>query len=156
MFWPPLASPWGCDCVPTGSCQSGLPRYWGLSPWRPPHTADQPPVYSRQTPPLEGGTAYCPEMPQRNTESGEIFYIYIFTFYNISPYRYFNNYIHSELLCILTIWVLNFDLFCYRATNKGPIEIVKILQQLAVMALKSATWHAKENPHPPSFRVGCK
>lgn len=61
MFWLPLASPWGCGCVPTGSCQSGLLQYWGLSPWRPPHTADQPPVYSLRTPPLEAGTAYCPE-----------------------------------------------------------------------------------------------
>lgn len=90
-------------------------------------------------------------------ESGEILYIHIFfAFYNISPYRYFNNYIHSELLCILTIWVLNFDLLCYRAASKGQIEIVKILQQMAVMALKSATWHAKEKPHPPLFRLGCK
>lgn len=36
-----------------------------------------------------------------------ILYIYFFTFYNISPKTYFSN---SELLCILTLWALNFIL----------------------------------------------
>ena len=100
MFWLPLDSPWGCGCVPTGSCQSGLPQYWDPSPWQPPRTANRPPVYSLQKPPLEAGTACCPEKSQGEKKRArwDFIFSHFTTFLYFSMQLFQKLYIHIELL----------------------------------------------------------